>query len=182
MVIILKKLTVLMHDFLKDLIKKDMVCIDATCGNGHDTLFLSQHCKFVYAYDIQEQAIKNTKRRLLEFKKNNVEYLNKSHDTFNDIKTNVDIIVYNLGYLPRSDKTIKTTSKTTIESVKNGLIKLNKHGILALLIYRGHQEGKLEYNDLMNLFSTFSKNDYHIKVVNTYLDFEAPVLLLCQKL
>lgn len=30
-------------------------------GNGHDTLFLSDYCKYVYSYDIQALALNNTK-------------------------------------------------------------------------------------------------------------------------
>ncbi len=38
--------------------------MDATMGNGHDTLFLAKLAKQVYAFDIQEQALEKTQERL----------------------------------------------------------------------------------------------------------------------
>ena len=49
-------------------IKSDSVLADFTMGNGHDTLYL---CGLVpqgtvYAFDIQKEAVENTKARLDE--------------------------------------------------------------------------------------------------------------------
>ena len=44
------------HAFLSEVITKEDIVVDATMGNGHDTLFLAQLAKKVYAFDIQEQA------------------------------------------------------------------------------------------------------------------------------
>lgn len=51
-------------------IQSDSIVIDATCGNGFDTLFLAQHVPkgHVYGFDIQQQAIDNTAKKIKSFK------------------------------------------------------------------------------------------------------------------
>ena len=45
------------HDFLAQVLDDESIAVDATMGNGHDTLFLAKLAKKVYAFDIQEQAL-----------------------------------------------------------------------------------------------------------------------------
>ena len=54
------------HTFLAEVVTKEDIVVDATMGNGHDTLFLAQLAKQVYAFDIQEQALEKTRKRLVE--------------------------------------------------------------------------------------------------------------------
>ena len=58
----MKKPLEMAHDFLAQVITKDDVVVDATMGNGHDTLFLAKLAKQVYAFDIQEQALEKKKQ------------------------------------------------------------------------------------------------------------------------
>ena len=54
--------------FIKEQVAPGDLCIDATMGNGNDTLLLSTLCGEkgrVLAFDIQEQALKSTKKRLV---------------------------------------------------------------------------------------------------------------------
>ena len=41
------------HKTVQPYLSKHSISIDATMGNGHDTLFLAQHSLKVYAFDIQ---------------------------------------------------------------------------------------------------------------------------------
>ena len=54
------------HTFLAEVVTKEDIVVDATMGNGHDTLFLAQLARKVYAFDIQEQAVEKTRQRLAE--------------------------------------------------------------------------------------------------------------------
>ena len=69
--------------FDKTLIKQhthdESIVIDATCGNGNDTLFLAQHVTSgrVHAFDIQETAILNTQQKTKDF--DNVTLHHASH-------------------------------------------------------------------------------------------------------
>ncbi len=50
------------HHLMRAYISKDDIVVDMTMGNGHDTLFLAQISQFVYAFDIQKQALETTQK------------------------------------------------------------------------------------------------------------------------
>ena len=87
------------------------IVIDATCGNGNDTLYLAEKVTngFVYGFDIQKEAIDNTQLKVSDF--NNVSLIQDSHE---NVKQHVlerhlnliDCAIFNLGYLPKGDKSI----------------------------------------------------------------------------
>ncbi len=55
--------------FITEQVQPGDICIDATMGNGNDTLLLSSFCKetgHVFAFDIQEQALDHTRQRLMD--------------------------------------------------------------------------------------------------------------------
>ena len=55
------------HQRLQAVVQEGDVVIDATVGNGHDTLFLASRVGSggkVYGFDIQEQALDSAYRRL----------------------------------------------------------------------------------------------------------------------
>eukprot|EP01031_Cornospumella_fuschlensis_P016063 gene16063-19615_t len=54
---------------MTDRLRAGDIAVDATAGNGHDTLFLARLIGpggHVYAVDVQEPAVLETRRRLLE--------------------------------------------------------------------------------------------------------------------
>ena len=83
----MKKPLEMAHDFLAEVITKDDVVVDATMGNGHDTLFLGKLAKQVYAFDIQEQALEKTSQRLQESGLTNVKLLLQGHETVDQFVT-----------------------------------------------------------------------------------------------
>jgi len=123
------------HELMQK-VDRPNIAIDMTCGNGHDTLFLASVSKKVFAFDIQEQAINNTKKLLDEEQLTNVTLCKESHDLF-DIFVNqpFDLAVYNLGYLPGGDKTIKTDAKTVLISLKKAVSRLASGGKIVIVIY-----------------------------------------------
>lgn len=159
------------RDLLKLSISEGGIAVDATAGNGHDTVFLAQlvgENGVVYSFDIQANAIKATKERLQK------EQLEKQvkviHDGHENLSTHlssshyesIDGAIFNLGYLPGSDKSIVTSSSTTIAAVKQLLNHLKKEGIIVLVIYHGHEEGKREKDSLIPFVSTLSQEDFHV--------------------
>ncbi len=127
-------------------VKKGDRVVDATMGNGNDTAFL---CELVgeegkvYAFDIQETAISNTKDRLakLNFEKR-AQLIYDGHENIDRyITEKVKLVIFNLGYLPKGDHIVTTKSKTTLESIRKSLDILENHGIVLLVIYPGHESG-----------------------------------------
>ena len=134
----------------------DIVC-DATCGNGHDTVWLAKAVGKggkVYAIDIQTDAIEATRARLEKENLNHrVTFLGRGHEnltSFIPIKDqgNIAAIVFNLGYLPGGDKSIFTQKKTTLAALEASLLTLKEGGILSLVLYYGHKGGSEEAKEV----------------------------------
>lgn len=139
-------------------LKKGLYVLDATCGNGHDTLFLAQHVLtdhsgFILSVDIQEIALKNTlaliKKSLPPQLWERVILEKKCHSLIKT-KQKFDLVVYNLGYLPGANKQFTTKSSTTLKSLKLTMQNLNEGGAISITCYPGHPEGKLEEQALLS--------------------------------
>ncbi len=151
---------------------RHLTFIDATCGMGNDSLFIANTLKDtdnLICYDIQEIAINNTKELLKDF--SNITYHLQSHENF--IENNVDLIIYNLGYLPNFDKSITTKAESTLNSIKNAIkITSNKDDYLIIIvIYPGHIEGSIEAKVIDDYCYNLPSNKY---LVSKYLNYNRP--------
>ncbi|WP_404404444.1 class I SAM-dependent methyltransferase [Jeotgalibacillus malaysiensis] len=143
---------------LERAVKPGEVVIDATVGNGNDTLFLArlvgEHGR-VYGFDVQQEAITETTSKLEEHElKNRVLLFNQGHETIEDTLPPVHYgavagAIFNLGYLPGSDETIVTRPRTTIAAVEQCLRVMRSGGMMILVIYHGHPEGAVERDYLL---------------------------------
>ena len=173
----------LAHDFLAQVITKDDVVVDATMGNGHDTLFLAKLAKQVYAFDIQEQALKQTSQRLQEAGLTNVELLLQGHETVDQFVTVLKAAIFNLGYLPSADKSIITKPQTTIEALEKLCQMLVKGGRIAVMIYYGHEGGDLERDAVMDFVSHLPQQEYTATIYRTLNQVNnPPFLVMIEKL
>ncbi len=141
--------TSLAHLFVRQGLFVGSVAIDATVGNGNDTLFLAElvgETGRVYGFDIQEKAIASTKERLAEAGVlARVELFHAGHEKMSSyIREQVDLIMFNLGYLPGSSHQIITKPDTTVEALRQGLELLNPGGLLTAVVYPGHAGGNEE--------------------------------------
>lgn len=137
------------------------VAIDATCGNGHDTLFLSTLPGVtVFAFDIQQEALAKTRQRVGP----EVALLHMSHALIHTISLpkKPRLIVYNLGYLPGGDKSITTLSETTLQSIELSLGLLETGGALSITCYPGHEEGSREEKTVTEFLSRLSPLEWQI--------------------
>jgi len=133
------------HNIIKRYTNKDSVAVDATVGNGHDTVFLAKHVKTVYGFDVQAQAIEHTKKLCKEHDVDNVELFLDTHANIKDyVNEPIDAAMFNLGYLPNSDKSITTKATSTIKAIEELCSLLTKGGVITITIYIGHKEGQLE--------------------------------------
>ena len=85
------------HDFLAEVVTKEDVVVDATMGNGHDTLFLAQLAKQVYAFDIQQQAVEKTRQRLSEAGLDNAQLILAGHESLDQYTDHFKAAIFNLG-------------------------------------------------------------------------------------
>ena len=156
----------LAHDFWKKILKPGDCAIDATCGNGHDSLFITQligpdgelHC-----IDVQKSAIANTKAKI-NFPIDRLHFHLGSHEILPPVSPK--LIVYNLGYLPGGDKSLTTLTKTTLKSVQNALEIIQPGGLISITCYPGHPEGKVEQEALLQYVSEISNINYTVSTIN----------------
>ena len=179
----MKKPLEMAHDFLAQVITKDDVVVDATMGNGHDTLFLAKLAKQVYAFDIQEQALEKTNQRLQEAGLTNVELLLQGHETVDQFVTEVKAAIFNLGYLPSADKSIITQPQTTLEALDKLCQMLVKGGRIAIMIYYGHDGGDIERDAVMDYVSQLPQQEYTATIYRTLNQINnPPFLVMIEKL
>ncbi|MEC1753488.1 class I SAM-dependent methyltransferase [Bacillus mojavensis] len=155
---ILKKILPYSKELLKMAAGDGDIVVDATMGNGHDTLFLAElvgENGHVYAFDIQESAVANTKERLGDTYQNRTTLFHKSHDKIaeslpQETHGKVAAAVFNLGYLPGGDKSITTNGNSTIQAIEQLLSIMKDEGLIVLVVYHGHPEGKTEKNAVLD--------------------------------
>ena len=171
------------HDFLAQVITQEDIVIDATMGNGHDTLFLAKLAKQVYAFDIQEQALEKTSQRLQEAGLTNAELILQGHETVDQFVTEVKAAIFNLGYLPSADKSIITQPQTTIEALDKLCQLLVKGGRIAIMIYYGHEGGDIERDAVMDFVSQLPQQEYTAAIYRTLNQINnPPFLVMIEKL
>ncbi|NLJ34568.1 MAG: class I SAM-dependent methyltransferase [Firmicutes bacterium] len=163
----IKKSLAFAQELIRGVLLPGEHAIDATAGNGHDTVFLSSlvgRKGLVWAFDIQEKALLNTAKRL-ERKglRQRVRLIQQGHERMATyVPGPVGAIMFNLGYLPGGDHTIVTQPDTTIAALESGLKLLRPGGIITLVIYTGHPGGKVEGVRLEKFSSTISPRSYHV--------------------
>jgi len=170
----------LAHQLVSDQLVGGEVVIDATAGNGHDTLFLAQQVGAsgtVYSFDVQEEAIRITGSRLEEAKvSDRVIMCNAGHENMDEVISasdwgNVSAIMFNLGYLPGGDHSITTLEATTLTALGKSLECLKEDGFLAVLCYPGHDEGLEESVKVLTFLESLDQSQFLTK---NYQDASAP--------
>ncbi|GJD11054.1 Putative rRNA methylase YtqB [Galdieria sulphuraria] len=165
-------------------------CIDATCGKGRDSLRIAKLVGpkgFLLACDIQTYAIYQTEALLrseidpsqyprVEFVCNSHEFLSKY------VKDNsIRLISYNLGYLPNGDRQIRTTARTTTNSLESLLPKLCHSGIISLVCYVGHPGGLEERSEVLNYVAKLPKDTWSVTYHEWINRSLAPSIVIVEK-
>lgn len=184
--------TELAHLIMRQTIKPGDAVVDATVGNGHDTLFLAElvgPSGQVLGFDVQESALQETGKRVAGLSQ--VTLFHSGHENLSEkLATTVPAIshdglaaaMFNLGYLPGAAKIITTHAETTLQGLEQALSCLKVQGVVTLVCYPGHSGGAEETAAVQSyaerLSSDFAVSRYHR--VNTTR--AAPQLLIIQRL
>ncbi len=167
-----------MHDFQQGVefshylftshVQEGDLLIDATAGNGEDTIFLANltgPTGDVLAFEIQEEALRNAASRISkEGLEERVTLIKDGHENIGEYAETGSVggILFNLGYLPGGDKDIITRPETTLRAMDSGLSLLKQGGIIVLVIYTGHSGGKEEKNALLSFTSRLDFTEYNV--------------------
>lgn len=175
-------------ELVKDIIDKHVEpghrVLDCTVGNGHDTLALSRAVGpsgKVYGFDIQKIAINNTRELLRKSNSyDNVELILDSHENLDlHIAHKLNFIIYNLGYLPKGDKSIKTNSTSSALSIKKALDLLDINGLLAVTVYLGHAGGMEEKDAIEGIFRTLDQKQFNVLKYEFINQINYPPVFYC---
>lgn len=154
-------------EYLNRYIEKGDICLDATVGNGNDINkiagLVGKNGK-VYGFDIQALAIDNTKELLRSHDiLDRVVLIKDGHENIDHyVDESLKLIIYNLGYLPKGDKHIKTNENTTIISIKKALNLMAKKSIMLITTYIGHPGGNEENIAVNDFLSSLNQKYFNV--------------------
>lgn len=146
----LHRLTRLAHAWLEGVIRPGDQVLDATIGNGHDTLFLAEHVGpqgRVWGLDIQARALTSTAHRLAEADLADRVHLEQvDHASLPDWLGDRELAaaIFNLGYLPGGHHELTTRAETTVPALQAVAERLRAGGRLVIVRYPGHPQGEPE--------------------------------------
>ena len=127
--------------------------LDATAGNGHDTVFLAELAGeggMVLAVDRQEEALarsaallrqRGLERRVRLTRGDHADMVALLARELPDAEALLDLAVFNLGFLPGSDKRVATSAATTLTALEAVWGRLRPGGLLSVHAYSGHPGG-----------------------------------------
>jgi hypothetical protein len=182
----------LAHDLWARCIFPGDTVVDATLGNGYDSLFLSKLAlkddsgKF-YAFDIQKKAHiasqERLKAELSPSKYSRISFHEICHSRIGEVvpANSAKLIVYNLGYLPGEDKSLTTQSESTLLSLTSSLSLISPGGLISITCYPGHEAGLIEEERLVAFCAELDPKVWNVsshRFLNRRLH---PHLLLLQK-
>ncbi|MDT8901079.1 class I SAM-dependent methyltransferase [Anaeroselena agilis] len=137
------------RQLLQDKLSAARTVVDATAGNGRDTLFLAANTPadaVVWAFDLQQEALDATARRLTEHGMTGKCHLIRDcHSRVADYVTGpIDAAMFNLGYRPGGDHGFTTRAETTVAALGSITSLLATGGIVTIVAYPGHGAGEQE--------------------------------------
>ena len=163
------------------------VAVDATLGNGHDALWL---CKLVgetgrvYGFDVQAEAVENSRNRLLEAGvEQRAQLILDGHQNMGKYIAHgsADAVMFNLGWLPGAQHGVTTQVETTLQAVNAALEILKEDAVMTICVYPGHDEGAREREALLAWAQALDEKKYDT-MLRCYLNqSKLPPLMIAVK-
>jgi len=183
------RVTERVHESLKNFVNPGDVVIDATAGNGHDTLFLAQlvgPTGHVFAFDIQQDALDATAKLLGEHRIAHFTAFRRDHAELADAipakhRGKIAAVVFNLGYLPGGNRNITTAPGSTFSALHAARSVLMVEGIICATIYRGHLDGPLEAEAVLEVVIAWSRQGDAVFIGPAH-DLSVPQLVTAVKM
>lgn len=162
------------HELVRNVAREGDVVIDATAGNGHDTKFLAElvgDSGLVYAFDLQPTALQRTADLLTGANLNNVQLLQRDHAELKSVlpakhQGAVAAVMFNLGYLPGGDRSLTTRAASTRAALQAALECLQPRGLLTVIAYTGHPQGREETLAVEDLCKSLTPVEFETLVVS----------------
>jgi hypothetical protein len=182
----------LAHSLVKGKVKPGDIVIDATVGNGFDTQFLLELVKpagKVFGFDIQLTAIESTKNKLMKVSTDQclglfcASHVEMARKVPADYHGTINAVMFNLGYLPGSDKRIITQAESTLAALSAACKLISTNGIITILAYPGHKGGEIEADHIKQWCLTLNAENFEATLFDTQTDkSSAPRLFVVHKI
>lgn len=177
----------LSHHCIQRVVSPDDTVIDATCGNGHDTLFLAGLVTSgrVLAFDISPRAISNTAKRL---EQNGLsDRVGLFQDDFRNLASYVTspvaAIMFNLGYLPGAPRETVTNAECSRQAIQTAVSLLRPQGVMTIVCYPGHAGGAEETEEVLAITGILDQKEFEVlKVKFINQAHHPPLLVVVQRL
>ncbi|MEI6674316.1 MAG: class I SAM-dependent methyltransferase [Verrucomicrobiota bacterium] len=160
--------TALAHGILRGCVRHGDLVIDATAGNGHDTVFLAECVGTegqVLAFDVQPAALAATRARLTTAGLHaRVDFFLESHAFMGGRAAlgSVAVVMFNLGYLPGDTHELITEPGGTLEGLICAMGLLKPGGMLSAVCYPGHLGGAEEAAAVEHWFAALAAHDWRV--------------------
>ena len=138
------------HEVVRQIVARGDTAVDATVGNGHDTLFLARRVGeegTVIGFDVQAEALRSARDRLERFgvARDRVRLIQAGHEAMKDsVPEGPAAVMFNLGYLPGGDHGLITKKESTVMALAQAWELLREGGVISVVCYRGHPGGRAE--------------------------------------
>ncbi len=171
--------------YVSSVIQQGDDAVDATMGNGWDTLFLAEavgEVGMVYGFDVQEAAVVATTKRL---KRAGVfgrcQLYQKGHETMEEIvPKQLAAVMFNLGYLPYANKAITTKMDTTLRALRVAVERIRSGGLVTMVCYRGHAGGQQEAASVLEMARALS-SEFKVHQPTELPEGDSPVLVVIER-
>lgn len=180
------------HSIIFEYLRNGDVAVDATVGNGHDTVFLAESVGCagqVFGFDVQTQALQLTRQRLQQLGLSSRTILfHASHADMarcipQEFHGSIQAIMFNLGYLPGADKSVITQTQTTLQAIDAGCRLLAVQGVITVMAYPGHAGGDEETRCLTQWLQQLDSAHYAVETVySQHHQVHAPRLFVLKKM
>jgi len=180
--------TQLAHHLVRAALKPGAWVVDATLGNGFDTLFLAECVGAtgrVFGFDVQAAALAATAERVRGLPQ--VTLIESGHERLRerlprDAEGRLAAVMFNLGYLPGAPKDVTTTSPTTLDAMDQALDLLSVGGLITMVLYRGHPGGEAESDGVLARAERLPSNFAASLTQRVNAASPAPALLVIERL
>ena len=161
----------LSHYLIENRVENNIRACDMTAGNGKDSKFIldKKNPKILYAFDSQK----------LIGQRENFKFILDDHKNIEKyIEEKIDLFIYNLGFLPKGDKSITTNYKSVIKSLESALNLLNENGLILITFYPGHEAGKNEAFYVGNFLKNLDQKNFQIIKYDFFNQINNPPFLI----
>ncbi len=185
---LIKNPVYIVKDIVRMITCKGETLIDATCGNGYDTVFLAEltgQTGTVFAFDIQKEAIENTRKKVeCSGVSNRVRLIMAGHENIDKyVDGQIACAMFNLGYLPGSDRKTSTRWQSTITGIQKSMNLLRTGGIITIIIYHGKETGYEERDKVLEFLQDIDYKQFNVLKLD-YMNRvnDPPIPIIIEKL